>query len=365
MFYVLNLILSCLIFYFLYLIRPKNYGYILASLLVVTLWTLLLGSQYFVGTDYQNYLTIFSNENSLEYYKNVKQEYGFYYFVKAFTYLGFKGQDFFYLFYFLTSIVFFKFVSAISRKDVIIYIFLFVTVSSLFHYQMNGLRQCTAVFFVSLGLVEFYRKKYLSFALIFVIAALIHKSAVLILPLFWIFNRIKFSWKQLSYLVLISSLISLIPLDNIIDSSLVFIADFQYLGDYGRYQDGSDYVQDISFLNKLTKLVYLPFYLYIIRIYIKKTNISILNDFEIKLFKIGILSYVLRNIFLISSITNRLGLFFTLLSIIPLYFLIRELLVRKDKATYTLVIVIFLAFYILKVVFFPTEVYSYDSVFFK
>lgn len=364
MYYLINLIISTSIFYLFYTVRPNKYGFAFASVITILFWTALLGSQYNVGTDYQSYLTIFSYGPSLEYYKDVKKEYGFYYMVKSLKNIGLDGQDFFYVFYLLTSLLFFKFTSLLSKKNVTVIIFLFITVSSLFHYQLNGLRQCTAVFFVSLSALYYYKRRFTLFIILFVMGVLMHKSAIMVLPILFLIDKVRFSWSTLYYIVIFSAFVSLISFDEAFDKFLSLIGGLKYLDDYTRYSDGSDYVQDISLLNKITKLVYLPFYLYIIKLYNRKKNSYKLSSYELSLFYLGVFSYIFRNVLLISSVTNRLGLFFTLLSIIPLYFLINELIVSKKRISTLIVIIVFSIFYLLKIIVFPVEVYDYKSIFF-
>lgn len=72
---------------------------------ILILWTLICGSQYYVGSDYPAYISLFLG-NGLDYY-SVGGEIGFVYFIKFFNWIGLKGQDLYYIIYFL-SFVFIK-----------------------------------------------------------------------------------------------------------------------------------------------------------------------------------------------------------------------------------------------------------------
>ena len=61
---------------------------------MIIAWVLIIGSQYYVGTDYPTYLSLFKNIDSA---KNEDTEFGFVYFVYLCNYLGFYGQDLFFI----------------------------------------------------------------------------------------------------------------------------------------------------------------------------------------------------------------------------------------------------------------------------
>lgn len=86
----------CSYLYLLLLSKYKEVGYktvIVFSLPVIFAWVLIIGSQYYVGTDYPTYLSLFKNIDSA---KNEDTEFGFVYFVYLCNYLGFYGQDLFF-----------------------------------------------------------------------------------------------------------------------------------------------------------------------------------------------------------------------------------------------------------------------------
>ena len=71
----------CSYLYLLLLSKYKEVGYktvIVFSLPVIFAWVLIIGSQYYVGTDYPTYLSLFKNIDSA---KNEDTEFGFVYFV--------------------------------------------------------------------------------------------------------------------------------------------------------------------------------------------------------------------------------------------------------------------------------------------
>ncbi|NOJ75677.1 EpsG family protein [Empedobacter stercoris] len=369
MIYIVVLLLSLLILYLFYKGKPSKYSFLVATLFVSTIWVIIIGSQDSVGTDYTSYISIFSNKNYLEYYKDVKAEYLFYYIVKLSNYLSLNGQNVFYVFIALTSFLFFKIVSLINKKEVVTLTYLFITVSTLFHYQMNGLRQSVAVFFITLAILYYIRKNRLWFIIFALCGILMHKSSFIVIPVFLLLsnNRILFFLeKYLIGILITTSVLCLLPFDNVIEKLLGFTGVFKEVANYSNYAE-SDYVQRVSIVNKLSKLVYLPIYLYIVHFFYKQGYICKLSDFERRMLIIGVVSFSIKNLFLISSITNRIGLFFLLFSIFPVMLLFKELKNLKYNANALLaVIIIYInVLYFFKVVVFPYEVYSYQSVLFS
>ncbi|MDM1096707.1 EpsG family protein [Myroides odoratimimus] len=367
MIYILVLFVSLFILFFGSSGRSLKFDFFVSTSLVCILWTLILGSQNAVGTDYISYFSIFSNAKYLEYYKDVKAEYLFYFIVKACNYLSFNGQDIFYVFAFITSYLFFKIVRLVERKEVVVLTYLYLTVSTLFHYQMNGLRQSVAVFFFTIAILYYLKRDKKIFFLYFFLSVFMHKSAIIIMPVFLLLSNRKilsFLERNLFKILILSSILCLLQLDFVIEKILGLTGAFRNIVDYSNYTD-SEYIQDISLTNKLSKIMYVPIYWYIIDFFYRKNNVFKLSEFERKLLVIGVVSFCLRNLFLISSITNRVGLFFLLFSTIPIMYLIRELRLKNFKLQITFIITYIFILYFMKVVVFPFEVYSYKSVLFS
>ena len=128
---------------------------------------------------------------------------------------------------------------------------------------------------------------------------------------------------------------------------------------YDSYLD-SDYVQEVSLFNKLTKLMYTP----VVLCSIYKFKKYDLNFDEKSIFVIGVYSYAIFMACLSNTLTNRFGMYFTILSCIP--FLI-YLYKKKTLASYLLYLLLcffILLVYALKVTRFSTGEYAFDSIFF-
>ena len=154
--------------YLLLLSKYKEVGYktvIVFSLPVIFAWVLIIGSQYYVGTDYPTYLSLFKNIDSA---KNEDTEFGFVYFVYLCNYLGFYGQDLFFIIAFFWILSLLQISRTITTsKYVFIFVFVFVTVSTVFNNQMNGVRQYVAVYFFTSSVLYMLNKKYVLFLIAF------------------------------------------------------------------------------------------------------------------------------------------------------------------------------------------------------
>lgn len=354
MIYFVTLIVSVYSFSIFYVHGNKaSVNYIYAALFCTCLWTILQGGQYDVGTDYFAYLYYFDNPQSLSFFSD-KGEWGFYYLVSFCHSIGITGQGVFFVIALLESIVFFVICSNFDKKNPEILIFLFIVLSSLFHNQMNAVRQSIAVYFVTLSIMYLVDKRWKGFVFFILIAFAFHNSVllfVLLLPLFWVI------WQQYSpvlYLLVLvlSSFLAFLPIENL-------IREFStYFPDYSHYAE-SDYLSEISFLGKITKVCMLPIYVY--SLVVLKSNF--LSPRGYRLFIVGIMAYSLKNICLVSSVTNRVGFYFMLLSVFPVYYLIQYLQQTRQTRKVYLIYYVLVLFYCVKVILFPKGEYGYDSIY--
>lgn len=130
------------------------------------------------------------------------------------------------------------------------------------------------------------------------------------------------------------------------------------LPNYSHYAE-SEYLAEVPFLGKITKVFLLPIYLY--SLVVLKSNF--LSTREYRLFVVGIIAYSLKNICLVSSVTNRIGFYFMLLSIFPIYYLLRYLQKTRQTKKVYLVYCILILSYCVKVLLFPKGEYSYNSIY--
>ena len=142
-----------------------------------------------MGTDYPTYLSLFKNIDSA---KNEDTEFGFVYFVYLCNYLGFYGQDLFFIIAFFWILSLLQISRTITTsKYVFIFVFVFVTVSTVFNNQMNGVRQYVAVYFFTSSVLYMLNKKYVLFLIAFFLSFSWHMSAVILVPILLLFYFFK------------------------------------------------------------------------------------------------------------------------------------------------------------------------------
>lgn len=330
--------------------HDKSYSFLLLYISpFIALWTFFIGGQLNVGTDYYSYLGIFNGKADLSFYLN-KGEVFFYGLVHAFQSWGFEGQFFFYLFALLYVFLYLAIAKNVGHNYTLLF-FLFVTVSTMLHSQMNGIRQCTAVYFVTLALLELLQEKKKNFFVYVILATGFHISAISIIFLFF-FRNIILTSRLAKVLIIITAILAFIPADEIIKQLIVVVPQYSHYAE-------SDYLQQgVSVSNKLTKLILFPLYYYSVSI-IETHKISAK---DMRIFQFGLFSYLIKTICIVSSVTYRFGHYFFILSIFPLFYYLIDLQKRNFKL-YVLSILYLIALYSLKVIVFPIGEYLYSSVF--
>ena len=217
---------------------------------------------------------------------------------------------------------------------------------------MNTLRQCTAVYFFTLSVIDFLRGKRIWSIILLLVAIGFHISAIGLLPIYLFLKKVSLGPRIAIILILSTSLLSIVSFDNMI----VYVANL--IPRYAHYANSEYFESGVNIFNKLTKLVYVPIYL--LSIYSLRT--LKLSKLEFHLFQLGLLACLLRNLSVVSSITNRFGFYFYILSLLPIFYYLREIQ-QTNKNLFLMISGYILAIYILKVVAFPTGEYAYNSIF--
>lgn len=319
------------------------------------MWLLICGGQYEVGTDYASYYSIFEENTSFDYFFS-KGEWLFALIVKSGQHIGVPAQGMFAVFYLMNFIFLYKLLYLLDKKIIFFFILLYISLSTVFNNQLNGLRQYTAIYIITYATVNYYNNKsYLKFLLWVTIATGIHLSSVLVIP-FSVFFLIPTLKSHYYYFILaVSAFMSL-------TSSLGWTVDFLSSAlppFYSHYlQSDLNTSNDVS--KVITKFIFFPFYLLSVRSIFS----SSLSDFEKNLCKIGLFAYCLRLIFLENIIFNRVGQFFVLISVFPILMYIKLLVIEKKEKIFLLLFLMLIGFYFMKTVAFPSAEYSYKSIYF-
>lgn len=355
MLYIINLLFSCI---YLSHIKEKNTLLFLIKVLpVILLWIFIVGGQFKIGADYDNYLGFFNYPHYETRFEPL------FTWVSRIAYdIGFVGQGQFYVFALINAILIFIASHKLGVKHWGLFYFLLITVSTFFNNQMNVIRQSTAVAFVYWAFVELYTSKIKGVSLI-AIAGGFHLSAIVCILFTFIKKVTVVLTKYPKILLITGCLISLIPADEYINQTLIGYLPEEVREEthYERmYADVDNTSSSMNIIYKLSKLLLLPLYLYSLRLL--KTNI--LSDKEKLFFRFGVLSYSLRCALLINHLIGRFSFYFWIPSIIPLYYLCVDLHKRKRHQELALVLVYASITYFIKV-FMGTAEYKSSFIYFQ
>ena len=357
MVYFLNLLYSTIYFF---LIKTSKKINLINCIPVIIVWTIIIGGQYGVGTDYFSYLQIFYNVDSLELYSR-KKEYIFYYLVKILTNFFEDGQILFLTIGLIENIFFIQLLKKmlkmkiLEKKYIYIFVFIFLAYGTNFYNQMNGLRQYFNIYIFVLIILLAIEKKYLLYNIYSAIALNIHRSFFLIYPFYIIYKifRKKITENILIVGLLIAILINFIDVKKYVEMLIVHIPR------YSHYIE-KDYFSSVSFTGKILKIIYVPFIYESIQL-LKEMTFS--NQKEI--LKLGIISYIIKTTCLITSVTNRVGEYFTLLAIFPIYYLILFYIKNNNKIKLVILLGLIFSIFVFKVVVFAKGEYLYKSYLFQ
>lgn len=156
--------------------------------LSVAIFSIIAGLRYNVGVDYPVYLQFYEDMHLQGWISRETLELGFMFILKLFTNFD---LHFSFFFAFLASIqIFFVYYALRDRTFLLPYVGLFIMLGPFFLDWMNGIRQCIAIC-IFVYAVEFIQKrKLLHYIILIIIAGLFHKSAYILLFLYFIVNPI-------------------------------------------------------------------------------------------------------------------------------------------------------------------------------
>ena len=329
--------------------------YLLLYSPVWVLWLLICGSQYEVGTDYIAYYDIFSNAEAYSRFYIAKGEWLFTLIILSLHKLGVSPQLFFVFFYSINFLCLIGIMYLLKDRSSWLFIFLFIAFSTVFNNQLNGLRQYTAIYMVTFAYVCYYHKKSLWLLLLqIVLAGGIHLSAFFTLPFIFVLKW-KFECRTAVFLLAFASYFAMFGNLGVFNDLIT-----NYVPLYKAYLD-SDFNTSNASSIILTKFIFLPIYLYAIKL-VKNVRVS---EFDLYLFRIGILGYAIRLAFLGNMIFNRVGQTFVLISILPVYVALKIMYGKNKKIPFILTVSFIAFFYLLKTVAFPKQEYLYNSIFFQ
>ncbi len=336
-------------------IRANKFIFIFPALY----WLLLLGSQYYVGSDYPTYYTYFEGAN-LQLYAS-RHEYALVFICALIHALHLPAQSGFFIYSFVDILFFCLFIFKFNfeRKD--LFLLIYFCVATAFINQQNALRQYAAMNIFLLAFYYCYKKEFIKYLLFILLASTFHLSAILLIviyPLRLLFCR--YSKKILYIELLFGVIFCFYGLDSVITWFVKFTP-------YAFYLTSSYFLEDNrkGIVNILTKIIYLLFFVQAIRF--SKTY-SVKEKF---LLSSGVFFYSVKLISMSSYFLSRFSMYFDVASYFPLYLYFAHLVKEKRKYEYLHIFELFIFLcvvigtYLVKTLFVPSKEYIYQSIFFK
>lgn len=195
----------------------------------ILLLSFIIGLQKNVGIDYNSYINIFNN---IEHIKGI--EIGSLLLIRLSKWIFNSYHLMFLLFSFFSVIFLFKYLNYYSKfKSLSVYIFLSLTY--LYPMAYSGIRQILAVMIVAFGTKYIMEKAPFKYLLYIFIAMLFHKSAIIMLPFYFLaqFNYSVFFMLTTFFSSLLALKLNLIVVlyDNIFlsDLFLKFFNEYYYI----------------------------------------------------------------------------------------------------------------------------------------
>ncbi|MDR0307888.1 MAG: EpsG family protein [Chitinispirillales bacterium] len=321
-------------------------------LVLLFFWTFLIGLQYEVGTDYNSYKVAFTSLKGR--YEN-KGELLFHY-LTIFVSKNLHYQFGFIICAFLQFLCFFLFLKKIKLTHNYLFIFLFFFACVAFYNQTNLVRQYTSAYLILLAWWFAYKRELIRYIILVAMAGMFHVSAWMCLPIYF-FTKIKLSERWLFAALFVSVSASFINIDKVLN----MIIPYTHKG-YLMYLTHE--AKSLSIINWVSKLIFIPFY------FLSLLSFKHLCQKDKFFFCWGFVSYCIVIIGLTSFVLHRMAVYFSVLSIFPLYYLLAYLLrsSRIAKTNRMAILFIFVSIMVsmlfTKTVLFPGDgEYAYKSIF--
>lgn len=334
--------------------KENSFFYFLKFSPIWIVWLLICGGQYEVGTDYINYFTIFEGAESEYYYR--KGEWLFAGIVDIGHSIGIVPQGMFFVFYLINFYFFFRILALLDQKYIFIFILLYITLSTVFNNQLNGLRQYSAIYIITYAIIKFNQdKSYWKYILLIILAGGIHQSSYLAL-----FFCLLFKYNVNTFICYL--LIGTGTFASLF-GSYTWLIDIlgNYIPRYYLSYLKSEFNNSNELIKVFTKLIFVPIYLLSVSIINKKT-LSVNDKY---LYKVGIFAYSIRLFFLENFIFNRVGQLFVLIAVLPIYVYLKYLYESRHNKIFLFITLLLILFYFIKTILLPVGEYSYQSIYFR
>lgn len=316
----------------------------------------VLAFQYNLGADYFSYIDI--AENGIRGYIQRNNEVGFIFIVRLINLLSLPPQSLFAIIGFIHTVLAFVLFDKLLKYKFKIWLifFIFFVVSTIYHNQLNGLRQFVAILSTPIFLLLVFEKKYFKALIVALLALSFHNSFLLVLLLLPVFLFFKNSSKQTFFVIfLIMPLIYLLAFDLVLDSVVKYI-----FPNYAHYLQSEN---QLSFTKIIPKVYFIPLFVYFWYIYLNDkrslwSESSIFN-FLILVFAITYCAYLTDVTF---NFYGRFFQYFIIFYIFPIYYLFYHMKKKKNIFASLMLFMYIFAPYLLKTVLFPVGEYRFETI---
>ena len=219
-------------------------------------------------------------------------------------------------------------------------IFLFVA-TSYYTFSFNGMRQYMAAGILLLGTKYLFsqeKKAWLKYAVIVVIAALFHSSAIIMLPIYFVVRRK--AWSITTFAIVFVSMVATLLFDAVLPQFLNLVAqsDFSIYNESGWFTKGEEAGSSIV----RVFVVLIP----VVIAYFSKKRIRQLGKTGDILVNLAVVNFCFYLISLYNWIFARFAIYTSIYYILLLTWLIMNSFKRKDRnLLYILCIVLYMGYF--------------------
>ena len=330
----------------------KRINVVLCFLILI----LITGLRSYTGTDYIGYVELYELEPWLT-DESARMEWGFTSIIHIMKAVNLPVWTFFLIMGAANYIAFYNSFAA-SKQYMFLGVFFFIAMGFLF-FSFNGVRQAFAMITLSVALYYLEKRRLIPYVIIIILGALIHKSVVLFIPLYFVIGKLNLPTRLWTILAISAVFINL-ALVLIFSDLLSFINTFLS-------GTSLSYSSLISKSNVSSTLAFLSptflsrFSLGLLLIYYHKDIIESIPRSAIFV-KFSLIGVVLYNAFSEVLFIARLNNYFLYMDIFTFSFLMIYLWQRRNYRVLAILILYFLSMYLVKIILNENGVNPYKFI---
>lgn len=261
--------------------------------------------RYQYGNDYNNYLRMFNLTKIGVNYSNIENGYELLNKIFPNFYLLVFALSFFYI-----AVIYWLIKNNVKKEYIWISVFVFCINPSLFLVNLSALRQCIAMCLFVIATENIIDKNLVRYVVIILFATLFHKSAVLLLPIYFVINTKSFNRKHVAaIIVIVGVLFFRFDIPKLVNRVIAWFGNSNYT-----------YYASSNITNSLRATILSS--LYMIYVLLNINKISGEKAVYIKLYLIGTILGVMA--FRMSMLT-RIQMYFDIFSVVAIPAIIEQI----------------------------------------